>query len=87
MINKIICKHLENKRFNRVMLQDCEGFTPPNKNWLWITILILMMACGACLLAVAFALDSQAGKIERKVKQQQQQHHQFYNIIKSTYKL
>ena len=62
----------EKKRYNRVLDQNFDDLNPQDKNWLFVTIFILMAACGACLLAVAFALDSQASRIDIKIEHQQQ---------------
>jgi hypothetical protein len=78
----------EKKRFNRVLDQNFDDLNPPDRNWIFTAGLVLLIAYGACLLAIAFALDSQASKFDKKLEQLEQlEQQEFYKIIKSNYKI
>ena len=88
MLNKIK-KTIATAKFNRA--QDkrfTSGFTSVlNQNFdlednsgIFRASILVGIIAAACFWAVVIGLDAQAGKLDKKLEQQE-----FYNIIKSTY--
>jgi len=67
----------QNKRFAGVLDQNFD--LKNNSAILRASIFVGIIAAG-CFWLIAISLDAQAGKINKKLEQQQ-----FYNIIRSTY--
>lgn len=67
----------QDKRFTGVLDQN---FDLENNSAILRTSILVGIIAAACFWAVVIGLDAQAGKLDKKLEQQE-----FYNIIKSTY--
>ena len=67
----------QDKRFAGVLDQN---FDLENNSAILRTSILVGIIAAACFWAVVIGLDAQAGKLDKKLEQQE-----FYNIIKSTY--
>ena len=67
----------QNKRFTGVLDQN---FDLENNSAILRTSILVGIIAASCFWAIVIGLDAQAGKLDKKLEQQQ-----FYNIIKSTY--
>ena len=67
----------QDKRFSGVL---DENFHLENNSAILRTSILVGIIAAACFWAVVIGLDAQAGKLDKKLEQQE-----FYNIIKSTY--
>ena len=80
-IKKIIASakfnRAQDKRFASVLNQN---FDLENNSAILKTSILVGIIAAACFWAVVIGLDAQAGKLDKKLEQQE-----FYNIIKSTY--
>ena len=67
----------QDKRFAGVLDQN---FDLENNSAILRTSILVGIIAAACFWAVVIGLEAQAGKLDKKLEQQE-----FYNIIKSTY--